>query len=104
MRPCRSTWVASTITRPAPEFASMPRWARCQSLATPSSALYWHIGEMTTRLSSARSARRYGENRAELMAIGLSRHEIDGGGEDEASVVCESDLHAAHCARKRSAS
>src|ERR1700716_4085659 len=67
MRLRRSTWVASTITRPAPEFASMPRWVRCQSLATPSSALYWHMGETTTRLSSARSASRYGENRMELM-------------------------------------
>src|SRR5262249_16881735 len=49
-------------------FASMPRCETCQSLPTPSSALYWHMGETTTRLSRARSASRNGENRAEAMA------------------------------------
>src|SRR5262249_37655494 len=49
--------------------ASMPRCETCQSLATPSSALYWHIGEMTMRLSSARSASRIGENSAEAMGM-----------------------------------
>src|SRR5215472_19203564 len=67
MRPGRSTCVASMMTSPAPEFASMPRCETCQSLATPSSALYWHMGETTMRLSSARSASRNGENKAEAM-------------------------------------
>src|ERR1700730_8808462 len=40
----------------------------CQSEATPSSALYWHIGETTTRFASSRSASRIGENRALVMS------------------------------------
>src|SRR6185437_1750771 len=64
MRPWRSTWVASTTRRPAPEFASMPRCVTCQSVATPSAALYWHIGEITMRLGTSSSARRMVENRA----------------------------------------
>src|SRR5690349_14880590 len=69
MRPCRSTWVASTTSKPAPELASMPRCVRCQSLATPSLALYWHIGDTTMRFASVRSASLIGENRA--LGIGL---------------------------------
>src|SRR5580704_10586018 len=64
MRPCRSTWVASSTRRPAPEFASMPRWVMCHSLATPSSAEYWHIGATTMRFGSVRSASLIGENKA----------------------------------------
>src|ERR1700693_1201543 len=64
MRPCRSTWVASTTRSEAPELANMPRWTRCHSLAQPSSALYWHIGETTMRLDSSSSASRIGENNA----------------------------------------
>src|SRR5476651_402039 len=67
MRPWRSTWVASTTTSAAPEFASMPRCMRCQSLAQPSSAEYWHIGETTMRLASSRPASLRGEKRALLM-------------------------------------
>src|ERR1700676_1292239 len=40
----------------------------CQSEATPSSALYWHMGETTTRFASSRSASRIGENRALVMS------------------------------------
>jgi hypothetical protein len=36
----------------------------CQSEATPSSALYWHMGETTIRFASSRSASRMGENKA----------------------------------------
>src|SRR5438128_6050304 len=64
MRPCRSTSVISATTRPAPELASMPRWVRCQSEATPSLALYWHMGDTTMRLASARSASLIGEKSA----------------------------------------
>src|SRR4029077_943129 len=67
MRPRRSTGVASTTTSAAPELASMPRWPRCQSLAEPSSALYWHIGDTTMRFSSSRSASLIGENRVLVM-------------------------------------
>src|SRR5437867_5800604 len=52
MRPSRVTWVASTISSPAPEYARWPRWMRCQSFMQPSSAEYWHIGETTMRLGS----------------------------------------------------
>src|SRR5665213_621590 len=67
MRPERSTWVASTITNAAPELASMPRCTRCQSLAQPSSAEYWHIGDTTRRLASSRPASFRGEKRTLLM-------------------------------------
>src|SRR6476469_3955963 len=67
MRPCRSTCVASMTTSPAPEFASCPRWIRCQSLAQPSSAEYWHIGETAIRLGICNSASESGENNALLM-------------------------------------
>src|SRR3954452_16749700 len=72
MRPCRSTLVISEITRPAPELASIPRWVMCQSEATPSLALYWHIGETTTRFASSRPASRIGENRALVMSLAMS--------------------------------
>jgi hypothetical protein len=39
----------------------------CQSSATPSLALYWHIGETAMRLASWRSASFIGENRALVM-------------------------------------
>src|SRR5882724_8630397 len=52
MRPSRVTCVASIIMRPAPLYESCPRWTRCQSFMQPSSAWYWHIGEMTIRLGS----------------------------------------------------
>src|SRR5258706_10345352 len=52
MRPSRVTLVFSTTNRPAPEQAMLPRCARCQSVIEPSSAEYWHIGEITTRLGS----------------------------------------------------
>ena len=53
MRPSRVTLVFSTMNRPAPEQAMLPRCARCQSVIEPSSAEYWHIGAMTAmRLGS----------------------------------------------------
>ena len=45
-----------------------PGWVMCQSSATPSLALYWHIGETAMRLASWRSASFIGENRALVMA------------------------------------
>src|SRR5262245_30842354 len=52
MRPMRSTAVASTTTMPARATANCIRCARCQSVALPSSAEYWHIGETAMRLGS----------------------------------------------------
>ena len=52
MRPSGATAVASTMTSPAPPTAREPRWTKCQSFATPSSAEYWHIGETPMRLRS----------------------------------------------------
>jgi hypothetical protein len=66
-RPWRSTWVASITRSEAPEFASMPKWVMCQSSATPSLALYWHMGETAMRLARSRSASFIGENRALVM-------------------------------------
>lgn len=50
MRPRRSTSVISTVTMPAPDIARFIQWWRCQSLAEPSSAEYWHIGATAMRL------------------------------------------------------
>jgi hypothetical protein len=57
-------------SRPAPEFDSIPKCVMCQSLPTPSLALYWHIGETTIRFGSVRSASFIGENRA----LGITGH------------------------------
>jgi hypothetical protein len=37
---------------PAPPTALLPRCARCQSLAKPSVAEYWHMGDITILLRS----------------------------------------------------
>ena len=50
MRPRGSTAVASAMTSPAPPAARAPRCTRCQSVGTPFSAEYWHIGETMIRL------------------------------------------------------
>src|SRR5262245_20685054 len=52
MRPSGVTPLASTMMSPAPEQARFPRCMRCQSVMLPSTAEYWHIGEMLTRLGS----------------------------------------------------
>src|SRR3954453_5635649 len=77
MRPRRSTWVISTNTSPAPEFASMPRCVMCQSPITPSAAEYWHIGATLMRLASSRPLILNGVNRA---LMGLSGMDGDEGG------------------------
>src|SRR5262245_16560651 len=74
MRPRRSTSHISATTRPAPELASMPRCVWCQSDATPSLALYWHIGETAIRLASSRPASRMGENNTLVMQLSLNLH------------------------------
>ena len=49
MRPSGNTAVASAITSPAPPTALLPRCTRCQSLARPCCAEYWHIGDTAMR-------------------------------------------------------
>src|SRR5580692_3740577 len=98
MRPRRSTWVASIPNIPAPEFDNMPRWVMCQSLATPSSALYWHIGATTTRFASSRPARRMGENKALVMVHhGLADRILRA---EMAGLARLSGRHAAHFTRR----
>src|SRR5215469_17486363 len=67
MRPAASTSVISIIVNPAPDTAIVGTCAMCQSDATPSSALYWHIGETTMRFLSASVRNLSGEN--SLLAI-----------------------------------
>jgi len=53
MRPIGSTSVISKHRSAAPELASIPRCAKCQSVIEPSTAEYWHIGDTMMRFSSA---------------------------------------------------
>src|SRR6476660_4499473 len=69
MRPIRETWVASVITSPAAPIANWPRCMTCQSLAEPSSDMYWHIGETTMRLGNVRPRNVKGLNRALVMGL-----------------------------------
>src|SRR5208283_1358362 len=55
IRPSGDTAAASVNTSPAPPTARAARWAKCQSLAKPSTEEYWHIGETPIRLGSAMS-------------------------------------------------
>ena len=55
MRPSGEPRSPRRSASPAPESARWPRWIRCQSVAEPSSARYWHIGAMTMRLASRSS-------------------------------------------------
>ncbi len=71
MRPIASTWVASMQNIAAPDSASVLMCVKCQSLAAPSSAEYWHIGATMMRLGSARPRSLIGENRALMGMSGL---------------------------------
>lgn len=62
MRPSGATEAASVRTSPAPPWARPPRCTRCQSLARPSTALYWHMGETAMRLGRVTPRREKGEN------------------------------------------
>src|SRR5678815_114239 len=81
MRPRRSTAVASTTTSPAPEYASCERCCRCQSVAEPSLALYWHIGATTRRFGNWTAPIVIGSNRRLAMhsptTVGPRRDEYD---------------------------
>jgi hypothetical protein len=69
--------------------AKRPRWTRCQSVARPWTAEYWHIGEIATRFLSVRPRRVRGEKSVEDM-LRLARI---GGGEGG---PCGIDLPAGH--------
>src|SRR5882757_1044675 len=63
MRPIASTWVASMQNIAAPESASVLIWVKCQSLASPFSAEYWHIGATMMRFGRLKPRSWIGENR-----------------------------------------
>ena len=77
MRPMASTWVASMQNIAAPDSASELIWVKCQSLASPFSDEYWHIGETMMRLASFRSRNWIGENRLLMRGFPIGR---DSGG------------------------
>ena len=54
MRPIASTAVASMQNIAAPDSASVLMCVKCQSVAPPLSAEYWHIGATMMRLGSDR--------------------------------------------------
>src|SRR6188768_2530816 len=70
MRPIPSTPVASIQNIEAPDSARLPICTKCQSLASPLTAEYWHIGATMMRLGSVRPRRVIGENR--LLMDGIS--------------------------------
>src|SRR6185312_1775530 len=73
MRPSGVTPVASTVTRPKPPMPKRPRWTRCQSLAKPCRAEYWHIGATAVRLRKVVERRLNGENKADIFFGHLGR-------------------------------
>src|SRR3954464_8600852 len=87
MRPIASTWVASMQNIAAPDRLRLLMWVKCQSVGTPSSAEYWHIGDTTTRFFKFRPRSLIGENRA--LMRGSSPAERAGVGE---SVVSEAPI------------
>src|SRR5712675_1212838 len=64
MRPMASTWVASMQNIEAPDSASVLMCVKCQSLASPFTAEYWHIGATMMRFGSARPRSFMGDVRA----------------------------------------
>src|SRR3954465_7341975 len=69
MRPIASTAVASMQKIAAPDSASELMWVKCQSLASPWTEEYWHIGATMMRLDSVRPRSLIGENRALIGTI-----------------------------------
>src|SRR6267378_4608810 len=78
MRPMASTWVASMQNIAAPDSASVLMCVKCQSLASPLTAEYWHIGATMMRLGSVRPRRAIGENRALISGRPDGRARIGG--------------------------
>src|ERR1700722_15632149 len=73
MRPAGSTAVASRTNTPAPDSDSEPRCWRCQSVAEPSTALYWHIGETAMRFARVTPPSVIGANKGEAVIECLSQ-------------------------------
>src|SRR5260370_31497052 len=69
MRPVDSACVASMQNIAAPDSARLLMWGKCQSLASPFSAEYWHIGATMMRLRRFSSRSLIGENRALMRGI-----------------------------------
>src|SRR5437588_11747949 len=65
----------------APDRLRLLMWVKCQSVGTPSSAEYWHIGDTTTRFFSVRPRSLIGENRALMRGV----PEMEGGSWRECS-------------------
>src|SRR5436190_7131214 len=76
MRPIASTPVASMQNIAAPDSASELICVKCQSLASPSTEEYWHIGATMMRLDNVRPRSLIGENRA--LIGGISGREENG--------------------------
>src|SRR5438128_4886718 len=62
MRPIADTAVASIVNMPALDCRSWPQCTVCQSVAHPSMAEYWHIGDTTMRLARLSLRSLKGEN------------------------------------------
>ena len=58
---------ASIVTIAAPDIAIIIQCWRCQSVAVPSLAEYWHIGAMAIRLAKVSPPISIGEKRREVM-------------------------------------
>ncbi len=57
IRPSATTAVASMVNKAAPLLSKLPQCIRCQSVASPLSAAYWHMGATTIRLGSDKPPR-----------------------------------------------
>ncbi len=78
IRPSAVTAVASRHSSPAPDSASEPRCATCQSVALPSTAEYWHIGDTMMRLGSVRPRSVIGSKRRGMVVEwAFSGHSVD---------------------------
>jgi hypothetical protein len=57
MRPSGNTPVASIVNKPAPLLSKLAQCIKCQSVASPFTAWYWHIGATTMRFGKTRLPR-----------------------------------------------
>ena len=73
IRPIADTAVASIVNNPAPDCSSWPQCTVCQSVAQPSTAEYWHIGETTMRLARVRLRSLKGVKRVADMATKVGK-------------------------------
>jgi hypothetical protein len=71
IRPIASTPVASMQNIAAPDNASELIWLKCQSVASPFLAEYWHIGATMMRLGRVRLRSFMGVKRALMTCPGF---------------------------------